>query len=316
MLYTLAEAAKATGLDESLIVSAIKDGQVTSVKDLSREWHIEDEELHRLYLSIVQEYCKRKSQQDPRSDDATISEAHISGTAERTAQQTSLDMTPQCRTGPEQGESTRSASEDKIKIDDRDRISVSDPQRTPGSFARRGVLVALACIAVPGSFYLLGQTLFLTRNVSSPAQVLGSDTERTARTTLAAASVDATTGALPPVPAGGIDNSQNSKQSSSQISSPSAPIAKKDSKESHSSAEKSRTNPVANRVPFPETRPTSIKGWTLRSVVGGTATLEGPGGIWKAARGDTVPGLGKVDSITMWGSRWIVSTSRGLVTTQ
>ena len=94
MLYTLAEAAKATGLDESLIVSAIKDGQVTSVKDLSGEWRIEDEELHRLYLSIVQEYCKRKSQHEPRSHDAPISEAHISGTAERTAQQARLDTPP------------------------------------------------------------------------------------------------------------------------------------------------------------------------------------------------------------------------------
>ena len=197
MLYTLAEAAKATGLDESLIVSAIKDGQVTSVKDLSGEWRIEDEELHRLYLSIAQEYCKRKSQQEPRSDDATINEAYISDSAERTVQQARLD-TPECRTGPGRGESTRSAPEAKIKIDDRDRISVSDPQPTRRSFARRGVLLALACTTVPGSFYLLGQTLFLNRNVSSPAQVLGSDTERMARTTSAAASVDATTGAPHP----------------------------------------------------------------------------------------------------------------------
>jgi hypothetical protein len=68
-------------------------------------------------------------------------------------------------------------------------------------------------------------------------------------------------------------------------------------------------------VPFPETRPTTISGWTLRGVVDGTALLDGPYGTWKAARGDTVPGLGRVDSIVLWGNRWIVATDRGLVTT-
>ena len=30
---------------------------------------------------------------------------------------------------------------------------------------------------------------------------------------------------------------------------------------------------------------------------------------------DTVPGLGKVDSVVFWGDRWIVATSKGLITT-
>src|SRR4029077_18661277 len=33
-------------------------------------------------------------------------------------------------------------------------------------------------------------------------------------------------------------------------------------------------------APAPETRPTTIEGWTIREVVGGTAVLEGPGGVW------------------------------------
>jgi hypothetical protein len=66
----------------------------------------------------------------------------------------------------------------------------------------------------------------------------------------------------------------------------------------------------------PETRPTTIDGWIVRDVIDGVAVLEGPDGIWKAARGDTVPGLGRVDSIVLWGSYWIVATSRGLITTQ
>ena len=68
-------------------------------------------------------------------------------------------------------------------------------------------------------------------------------------------------------------------------------------------------------VPTPDTKPTTIDGWTLRDVTKGTAVLEGPNGTWRAARGDTVPGLGKVESIFRWGSRLIVATSSGLVST-
>jgi hypothetical protein len=68
-------------------------------------------------------------------------------------------------------------------------------------------------------------------------------------------------------------------------------------------------------VPVPETRPGTIAGWTVREVVGETAVLQGPNGQWRATSGDTVPGLGKVDSIVRWGSHWIVATSKGLVST-
>ena len=68
--------------------------------------------------------------------------------------------------------------------------------------------------------------------------------------------------------------------------------------------------------PTPETRPTTIEGWTVRDVAGGFASLEGPQGTWRAARGDIVPGLGRVDSIVRWGSYWLVSTSRGLIASE
>ena len=68
-------------------------------------------------------------------------------------------------------------------------------------------------------------------------------------------------------------------------------------------------------APMQETRPKTIEGWTIREVVNGVAVLEGPNGVWRSRRGDTVPGLGKVDSIVFWGHRWIVATSRGLVST-
>ncbi|MGA7387493.1 MAG: hypothetical protein WBW99_06110 [Pseudolabrys sp.] len=67
--------------------------------------------------------------------------------------------------------------------------------------------------------------------------------------------------------------------------------------------------------PVPETRPTTIPGWMLREVVNGTAVLQGPNGVWRVTRGDTVPGVGRVDSIVLWGNRWIVATSSGLIST-
>ena len=73
--------------------------------------------------------------------------------------------------------------------------------------------------------------------------------------------------------------------------------------------------PPVQLSPAPETRPTTIEGWTLRDVTNGTAVLEGPNGIWRAARGDTVPGLGRVDSIFKWGNRLMVATSKGLIST-
>jgi hypothetical protein len=73
----------------------------------------------------------------------------------------------------------------------------------------------------------------------------------------------------------------------------------------------SATRPTA----VPETRPTTIEGWAIREVLGGAVVLEGPGGVWRVRQGDTVPGVGRIDSIVRWGSRWIVATSRGLIST-
>jgi hypothetical protein len=74
--------------------------------------------------------------------------------------------------------------------------------------------------------------------------------------------------------------------------------------------------PVEARLtPVPETRPTTIDGWVLREVVNGTAVLEGPDGIWRVKRGDTVPGVGQVVEIFAWGNRMIVATDKGLITT-
>ncbi len=75
---------------------------------------------------------------------------------------------------------------------------------------------------------------------------------------------------------------------------------------------------IAMRQPLvaaPETRPATIPGWTIVDVRDGTAVLEGPDGIRMAARGDTIPGVGRVESIVRWGSRWVIATAGGLIAT-
>ncbi len=72
---------------------------------------------------------------------------------------------------------------------------------------------------------------------------------------------------------------------------------------------------VTKIAPVPETRPTTIDGWTVREVTNGLAAVEGPNGIWTVRRGDAVPGLGRIDSIVLWGRRWIVATSQDLIST-
>jgi len=80
-----------------------------------------------------------------------------------------------------------------------------------------------------------------------------------------------------------------------------------------STQERTRIAPRLGAVT--ETRPSTIEGWSIREVVGGTAVLQGPSGVFRVAQGDTVPGVGRVDSIVRWGSRWIVATTRGLIST-
>jgi hypothetical protein len=76
---------------------------------------------------------------------------------------------------------------------------------------------------------------------------------------------------------------------------------------------------IAMRQPLvaaPETKPATIPGWTVVDVRDGTAVLEGPDGIRMAARGDTIPGIGRVESIVRWGNRWVIATASGLIATQ
>jgi hypothetical protein len=105
---------------------------------------------------------------------------------------------------------------------------------------------------------------------------------------------------------------QNPNVSSASTSTaPLSRLARKDSTGATVKEVRTRTK----LTPTPETRPTTIEGWTLREVVDGTAVIEGPNGVWKVTPGQTVPGVGRVESIVRWGNRLIVATSSGLIST-
>ena len=117
---------------------------------------------------------------------------------------------------------------------------------------------------------------------------------------------------------------QNSNVSSSSTTSiTTAPISRLASKDSTIASRRTastgdkvkKTRTPTKLTPTPETRPTTIEGWALREVVNGTAVIEGPNGVWKVTLGQTVPGIGRVDSIVRWGNRLVVATSRGLIST-
>jgi hypothetical protein len=80
------------------------------------------------------------------------------------------------------------------------------------------------------------------------------------------------------------------------------------------------TTPERPKVVPPPTQagirrePTVIKQWRVREVLNGTAFLEGPGGSIGVSRGETVPGIGRVESIVRSGNRWVVATSKGVIT--
>jgi hypothetical protein len=326
MLYTIAEVAKATGLEESLILKAIEDGQMTGSKNVSGEWHVQDAELHSFYSSIAQDYCKRQLQADLRKSDGRSQQAESANIADNNEGRVGQEQT-ETRTGADQAEtspstpSTASTWQDEIRIDNRDRISASDsrPALRPTRirFITATVLLALGCSGALSSFYVFGRSQVPEQKANSSGPVLGSEKASIPVTTLEPRSGEEIIGNVASATANAIDHPHESTKNLSQAPSPSQAATEQDTTTSHTAAKKAQTKAVRKLVlvPIPETRPTTLKGWTVRNVVNGIATLEGPGGTWKAARGDTLPGLGKVDSVVWWGNRWIVATSKGLITT-
>jgi hypothetical protein len=337
MLYTLAEVAKATDLRELTILRAIEGGQIAGTKDMFGKWHVEDTELHRLYPLMAERDASGDAAQGDTVPDPTALEAEIGrfirDAGDSLREQQNLLAEPTCSgmIVP----ATASASDHNLRIDDRDKILVSTshpcPRRAP--IARKtGALIMVLGIGWIGGFssnHFLRHSPVATpieQKLNSSAPILGSENQTKSVIP---------TGTLRAVPPGvpntgksaaaagnGIAGRDELTQRIDQVLT--APTTKASTaaqqnttKSDTASAEITRqAKTLPKPMPVPETRPATIKGWRVRDVVDGTAVLEGPNGISKAARGDMVPGLGRVDSIVLWGSRWIVSTSRGLISTQ
>ncbi len=59
-----------------------------------------------------------------------------------------------------------------------------------------------------------------------------------------------------------------------------------------------------------------IPGWIVRRVYDGMALIEGRGGIVEAELGAVIPELGRVQEIRRENGRWLVVTSKGLITSR
>jgi hypothetical protein len=63
-----------------------------------------------------------------------------------------------------------------------------------------------------------------------------------------------------------------------------------------------------------QSKPVIIEGWVLRDVYGGRALVESRrSGLYEVAPGGTLPGIGKVETITQQNGRWVLVTSKGLI---
>ncbi len=288
------------GLEETLILKAIEDGQINGTKNVSGEWQVQYAELLSLYLSLAQDYCKRQWQADPRRNDGKSQEpeiAHVTDNDEgRVGQERS-----EARRGADQAETgpsipaTTSTWQDDIRIDYRDKISASDsrPAFRPSRIRliKPAMLLALGCIGALSSFYFFSQNQAPKEKANTSSPVLGSEKASIPVATLESRSGEEAMGKIASATANAIDHQSESAKNLSQAASPPPAVRKQDATASHSTAAtQDQPNPVRKLVPVPETRPTTIKGWTVRNVVNGIATLEGAGGTWKAARGDTLPG--------------------------
>ena len=60
-----------------------------------------------------------------------------------------------------------------------------------------------------------------------------------------------------------------------------------------------------------------IEGWVLREVYDGIALIEGRNQrLYEVEPGQSLPGIGKVETIEKRGRSWVVITSKGIITSQ
>jgi hypothetical protein len=67
-------------------------------------------------------------------------------------------------------------------------------------------------------------------------------------------------------------------------------------------------------LPEPKPKPAIIEDYVVRKVFDGVALVEGRRGIMEVEPGSTLPGAGRVEEIRRQDGRWVVVTSKGLIT--
>jgi hypothetical protein len=91
-----------------------------------------------------------------------------------------------------------------------------------------------------------------------------------------------------------------------------------DTLERNAAADHTATGSIATAVPSvpplpAPAQPAIVDGWALRSVQNGTALIQGRIGLVEVEPGDSLPGLGRIETIRRQDGRWVVVTSRGLI---
>jgi len=76
------------------------------------------------------------------------------------------------------------------------------------------------------------------------------------------------------------------------------------------------TGPMPDAAPVSTASPATdsvVNGWVLRNVSGGSALVEGRPGLIQVMPGDSLPGVGRVETIKREDGRWVVVTAGGLI---
>jgi hypothetical protein len=354
MSYTLDLAGKgATGCGPSTILKAIECGQINGTNNLFGNWRVEYSEPHQTYLPPAESADEEDAGQVAVASDAPLLEAEIAALIRgaegnlRRPDAGHWDMAGTFHQPAADPNNTERRGEQSKKIESKVNeprpercawdpdIRINDPERAANAASSSSAQTTYAVVAVllgacaigwiigaPPSFIDGRLSIPVGQKVDSSGQVPDSKKQissaglATGRETTPSVS---NTGKIAAPPPSARDHRPGYTKSPAQ--QPGAIRTSTMAQQSPRSSEPAtsdfghRPKLLPSPMPFPETRPETIEGWTVRDVSGGTAVLEGPDGVWRAMRGDTVPRVGRVESIVRWGSRWIVVTSSGLIST-
>jgi len=297
MLYTVAAAVKATGLSESTILGAIESGQITGTRVSPGVWEIEHSDLHRLYVTVGEPRIGIAGAQQNAPLDAANLEAELPDRI-RNAGDSRRQSFDERHSEPNGGRNQAQAFQRLFAGPMHAPGSAASPQAQEVNSSLLTMLVAGTLLAALGLCWICGwgsylfvglpPSISLKQILNSSSPILASKVERignapaeSSRDTKSGVQyrpkVTATTAPQPDH----VRASQDLTQSATTLTDLISSVAIKQ-------PGKTSSRPIA----VPETRPTTIEGWTVRDVADGKAVLKGPNGIWKVARGDTVPGVG------------------------